>query len=113
MTVEHLNIVGFAIRELINGLRRGELPARAARIEDVKPRGETPAAEVRSEFSRLLSEAAAATTTEPPFHRGEGLRAAHPWFGPIDAFQWHCLLGSHKRIHRKQIEAIRDALVRR
>lgn len=107
MTVEHLNTVGFGVRGVIAGLRRGELPDRPARIEDVKPRGELPPAAVRADFARLLTEAAVA---EPPVPRGTGLRVRHPWFGPLDASRWHCLLGIHHRIHRVQIEAIRAGL---
>jgi hypothetical protein len=110
MTVEHLTIVGFAIGLTIRGLRRGQLPSRPARVEDVKPRGEMPPAEVRADFVRLLAKAASADAGEPPMAPGEGLRYPHPWFGPMDAYQWHCLRGIHQRIHRKQIESIRAGL---
>ena len=98
MTVEHLNIVGRGIRRIVAGLRVGQAPPRAARIEDVKPRGELPPASAKSE------------ATEPAIPRGTGLSAPHPWFGPLDAHHWHCLLGIHQGIHRKQIEAIRVKL---
>ena len=110
MTVEHLNIVGSNICQAIYSLRRGEAPARLARTEDVKPCGEMVPAEVRAEFVHLLRQAASAETVEPPVPLGVGPRYAHPWFGPIDAHQWHCLLGLHQRLHRKQIEAIRAGL---
>jgi hypothetical protein len=106
MTVDHLNIVGSGIRGIIGRLRRGESPNRIVRVEDVKPRGEKDPAEVRVEFVKLLEAAKA----DSPISRGEGSRLAHPWFGLLDAFQWHCFLGLHQRIHRKQIEAIRDGL---
>ena len=110
MTVEHLNIVGHGIRRIIAGLRSGQAPAKAARIEDVKPRGELPPAEVRAAFVRLLADAAVSDAAEPAVPRGTGVKAPHPWFGPIDAHRWHCLLGIHQRIHRRQIEAIRARL---
>ena len=110
MTVEHLNIVGTGIRQTITSLRRGEVPTRAARTQDVKPRGELPPAEVRAAFTNLLTDVAATRSTDPPVPRGEGPRFAHPWFGPIDAFRWHCLLGIHQGLHRRQIEAVRDGL---
>lgn len=34
------------------------------------------------------------------------LRFLHPWFGPVDAADWHALAGTHLGIHRKQIERI-------
>ena len=110
MTVEHLNIVGTGIRRIIAGLRLGQAPAKAARVEDVKPRGELPPAEVRAAFVRLLADAAASDAADPPVPPGTGVLAPHPWFGPIDAHRWHCLLGIHQRIHRKQIEAVRRGL---
>ena len=33
-------------------------------------------------------------------------RLPHPWFGPLDAHQWHCLAGFHHRIHRKQARKV-------
>ena len=110
MTVEHLNIVGTGIRRTIASLRRGEAPSRPARVEDVKPRGEIPPAEVRAAFVRLLADAAEASAVEAPVPPGQGPRFSHPWFGLIDAYQWNCLLGLHQGIHRKQIEAIRRGL---
>jgi hypothetical protein len=110
MTVEHLTMVGTGIRGVIGQLRRGEVPNRTARVEDVKPKGATSHAEVRAAFKRLLADAAAATQTELPIPPGVGPRFPHPWFGPLGAHQWHCLLGLHQSIHRKQIEKIRVGL---
>lgn len=110
MTVEHLTMVGSAIRRCISSLRRGVVPPDEPRTADFKPKGVITQAEVRSEFVRLLSDAAVTQQSEPPIPRGEGPRYTHPWFGPLDAHQWHCLLAFHQGIHRKQIEAIRDGL---
>jgi hypothetical protein len=110
MAVEHLNMVGSAIRRTIGSLRRGVVPNVTPRVADFKPRGEFAPADVRSEFVRMLTGAAEAERTEPPILPGAGPRYAHPWFGPIDAHQWHCLLAFHQGIHRKQIEAIRKGL---
>jgi len=103
MTVEHLNIVGRSLRRVITALRNGQVPDIVARVEDVKPKGEQTPDEVRAEFFHLLADAA---IPEPPIACGVGPRYAHPWFGPIDAFRWHCLLGVHQQIHRKQLEGI-------
>ncbi len=110
MTVEHLNIVGFGIRELIAGLRRGDEKLPVARIQDVKPMGIMAPDEIRATFRRLLDEAATSARIESPIAPGTGAKAAHPWFGMIDAFQWHCLLGMHQQIHRRQIERICESL---
>jgi len=108
MTVEHLNIVGTGIRHAIAVLRRGEVPTGPARIEDVKPKGEVEPTTVRAEFVQLLADFA--SVKEPPIPRGEGPRYTHPWFGLMDAYQWHCLVCVHQGLHRKQIEAIRVGL---
>lgn len=111
MTVEHLVIVGQAVRGAIAALRRGEVPGTAARTADVKPQGVT-AAEVRSDFAGLLAEAAESDRSEPAILPGVGPRYPHPWFGPLDAHQWHCMLAFHQGLHRRQIEAIRAGLGR-
>src|SRR5207344_2733691 len=38
MTVEHLNIVGNGVRQIIAELRAGRVPERVTRVQDVKPR---------------------------------------------------------------------------
>ena len=108
MTVEHLVIVGTGIRKLIDGLRAGVAPDRPTRVEDVKPTGLVPPAEVRARFAALLAEAAA--DGRPPVPRGAGPKHAHPWFGPFDAAQWHAMNAVHQGIHRKQLGSIRAGL---
>lgn len=104
MTVEHLNIVGMGIRDLIERLRRRDAQLPFARIQDVKPSGLVPQVEVVGTFVQLLADAAG--DRQPAVPPSEGPSAPHPWFGPIDAHQWNCLLGMHQQIHRRQIEAI-------
>lgn len=106
MTVEHLTMVGSAIRQCIARLRRGEVPTAEPQIADFKPKGGATPAEVRAAFAHLLAEEAASMQNEPAIQRGEGPRFVHPWFGPLDAHQWQCLLSFHQSIHRRQIEAI-------
>ncbi|MCE9534301.1 MAG: hypothetical protein K8T89_24745 [Planctomycetes bacterium] len=110
MTVEHLTMVGTAIRQTISSLRRGVVPTIQPRVENFKPKGAAEPAEIRSAFVRLLAEAEAAEKVEPAIPRGEGPKYAHPWFGPMDAYQWNCLISFHQSIHRKQIEAIQAGL---
>lgn len=110
MTVEHLTIVGTDLRGVVRSLRAGVVPARPARVEDVKPTGAGGPAAVRAAFARLLAEAADDAKTDPPVAPGVGPRYAHPWFGPFDAYQWHCMRAMHQGIHRRQLEAIRAGL---
>jgi len=30
----------------------------------------------------------------------------HPWFGEMNAHQWHCLAAMHQSVHRKQMQRI-------
>jgi len=95
---------------VVSSLRKGIVSERPARTQDVKPLGEKSPADIRTEFAKLLSDTATGEASENPIPPGEGPRYAHPWFGPIDAYQWHCLLGMHQGIHRKQMEAITKVL---
>lgn len=110
MTLEHLNMVSSAILKDIRSLRRGETLTAEPRTADFKPQGAVSPAKARSEFVQRLAAATAAEQADPPIPRGQGPRYAHPWFGPMDAHQWHCLLTFHQGVHLKQIEAIRDRL---
>jgi hypothetical protein len=105
MTVEHLNIVGQGMNRIVDSLLRGEVPAGKPNTADVKPKGEQTAADVYAEFVQLLAEPARPEPSSIPT-----VRHTHPWFGPIDAYQWHCLRGIHQGIHRKQIKAIQGRL---
>ena len=33
-------------------------------------------------------------------------RFPHPWFGELNAHQWHCLAAAHQTIHRRQAQKI-------
>jgi len=108
MTVDHLRIVNQAMGEIIESLMKGELPDGEVRTADVKPDPDvTP--EVIEEFEMGCDAFLEGTATLT----GEGsgkLRHAHPWFGKMDADGWHALAAVHMRVHRIQIERIKQAL---
>jgi hypothetical protein len=110
MTVEHLLIVASLVRETIESLRCGDVPAIVIRVAEVKPRGESAPEEVRAAFVRLLEEVAAADATEPSMARGQGPRHQHPWLGPINGFEWRFMMAMHQGLHRRQIEVIRKGI---
>ncbi len=33
-------------------------------------------------------------------------RYTHPWFGSLDAHQWHCLAGMHQALHRRHAQKL-------
>jgi len=107
MALRHLVIVGEGIAAIIAALREGRRFGHVTRIQDVKPEPES-GPEQRDAFRRhvrdYLEQTAHAAT-------GGKLQAthAHPWFGELNAHQWHCLASFHAGIHRKQIGQILQA----
>ena len=106
MTMDHLRIVNHGTADLIRLLARGETPTRATGTADVKP---TPGVgrEVVGEFEQ------ACDFFEQSVAEVDDLRATgrwpHPWFGPLNAADWHFFTAFHMGLHRRQIEAIRKA----
>lgn len=103
MTLDHLRIVNLAIASTIEKLDRGETPAAKASTAAVKPSSSVDAgvvAQYESACDVLLSAVAGVGNLKTE------LRYAHPWFGPLDAFQWHAMAGGHMGIHRAQLERI-------
>jgi hypothetical protein len=103
MTLDHLRIVNRGITETIRKLTHGQAPERKASTAAVKPSAQVTV-EVASAYEKscdaLLETVASADNLKTK------LRHAHPWFGPLNAFQWHAMAGSHMGIHRIQIERI-------
>jgi len=99
--------VKLAITETIEKLGRGEQPQGTASTATVKP---SPAVDANvvvryeSACDLLLKTAASVGNLKTK------VRYAHPWFGPLNAFQWYAMAGGHMAIHRAQLERICDAL---
>jgi hypothetical protein len=103
MALDHLVIVTTAVGRVIESLAQGVVPTRTASTAEVKP---NPAADVgvterfeaslRDYFTRV--DAIANLKTKEKYR--------HPWFGPLDALNWHRLTALHHRIHRRQVERI-------
>ncbi|MEM1059061.1 MAG: DinB family protein [Verrucomicrobiota bacterium] len=104
MTLRHLVIVGEGIAGIIKDLRQHERPDRAVRIQDVKPEPECGPEQRRAfdlHVRRYLKR-----TAEPPRREELTTTHAHPWFGEMNAHQWHVLASAHVAVHRRQIEKI-------
>ena len=107
MTLDHLRIVNFGIAGIIASLGEGVVPPDAASTAAVKPSpdvGECIIKEYENSCDQVLRAA------EGGENLRTGVRYAHPWFGPMDAFAWYALAGSHLGIHKVQIERIMAAL---
>ena len=103
MVLEHLVLVNYGIMQIIQDLcaKRSQIPR--VRIEDVKPHHEAGA----EQLDRLAETVESYATLIRGLNdlRTPG-RHSHPWFGPLDAREWHALAAIHNRLHRRQIEYI-------
>jgi hypothetical protein len=105
--LDHLRIVQLGLSRILASLGKGEEPEGTLKIADVKPDvavTESVIAEYEATCEALLIAVAAVPDLKTK------VRYAHPWFGPLNAFEWFGLAGFHLAIHRKQIERILTGL---
>lgn len=103
MTLEHLAIVNEGVAGVITALANGIEPPGAASTASVKPHVGADASVVQ----RFLA------ATEAVRNAARGVpdletkaRYAHPWFGRLNAAEWHFMAAFHQRLHRRQVEEI-------
>ncbi len=103
MTLDHLRITNSVFAMVITSLVHGKVPQRKASTAEVKP---DPAvtATVESAYEESCEKLLAVVAAVPDLKTG--VRYAHPWFGPLDAFGWHAISATHMGIHRAQIARI-------
>ena len=103
MTLDHLRIVNDAVTGAITALVAGHVPPRQASTADVKPHPNVDRSLVAAfEAScRPLEQCVAAAPD-----LATRVKYAHPWFGPLDAADWHFMAGFHLKLHLKQIDRI-------
>lgn len=103
MTLDHLRITNTALIRVITALTQGQMPPGKASTAAVKP-STTATAAVEEEFERscdgVLAVIAGASDLKT------SVRFAHPWFGPLDAYGWAAMAGTHMGVHRVQIQSI-------
>jgi hypothetical protein len=107
MTLDHLRIVNGGIARTISSLAQGIAPPGQASTAAVKPHTELAplvVAEYEASCDAVLNTVAAVPDLKT------SARFAHPWFGQLDAFQWHAMAGNHMAIHREQIRRIIQGL---
>jgi hypothetical protein len=94
---------------MISALRQGHSFGRVVNTANVKPTGKN-LEDVIPRFKTLLT--TFASVAPHPFEASElEQRHLHPWFGALNAKQWHSLAAMHQGIHRRQIEFIIRDLV--
>lgn len=103
MTLDHLRITNLAFAHFISTLSEGRSPNVVVNTANVKP---DPAVtgEIESAYEKSCDDFLA--TLAKVSDLKTGARQVHPWFGPLDAFQWLALASMHMGIHRSQISAI-------
>ncbi len=107
MVVHHLEIVNRGVAEAISALGNGQIPARQVDTAAVKPMPGIGMAvlETFEESCEALNRAIAGVANPRT-----KVRYAHPWFGPLDALSWYAMAAFHMRLHRKQMDRIREGL---
>lgn len=103
MTLDHLRITNEAFAGVIAMLSAGQLPPGKADTATVKP---SPAAGAESEAAFETSCEKLVSVVDGIADLKTALRFPHPWFGPLDAADWHALSATHLGIHRAQIAEI-------
>jgi hypothetical protein len=108
MVVDHLRIVNQGITGVITELGAGRLPSGKVSTADVKPSAQATK-EVIIGFDRGCHDFLDAAARIQDLKTS--LKFPHPWFGPMDAATWHFMIGFHMKLHLRQIDLIRAALV--
>lgn len=103
MAMDHLNQVNQSITGIIEELAKELKPVGSITIDDFQP---DPAADwstidqFRDTSDRYLAEVAQHDSLN------SFARFDHPWFGSLNAHQWHCLAAMHMIVHRRQARKI-------
>jgi hypothetical protein len=103
MIAQHLLIVNRDALVIIEALCAGQIPAGEVRIANIKPRADADRSAVLG-FETIVAtfERRLPGLTGWP---GTG-RHRHPWFGPLNAHGWLCMVAMHHGIHRRQLERV-------
>ena len=107
MILDHLNQTNRDMLNIVKALLEGVVPRGEIDIALYKP---SPDVEIDViDRYRNLQEEYIETIERLIKSRGtfgSNVRYAHPWFGLLDAHQWHCLTGIHQRLHRRQAQKL-------
>lgn len=107
MTMEHLRIVNRSSIAIISDLLAENKPSTIVSTSSVKPAPGIDSS-VIERFTEVCDE------FENRFGALSSLKSketlAHPWFGELNAEQWHFFAGFHMALHKKQMDAIAETL---
>lgn len=107
MVLEHLCLVNTELTKLVAALVDGIVPKGEIDIALYKPSDEI-GYDVIPRFENVTNDYAIMVTGLINKHGNLNLpaRYPHPWFGSLNAHQWHCLVAAHQKIHRRQLQKI-------
>jgi hypothetical protein len=103
MTLEHLVIVNSAIAAGLPRLYAGRSVTNEVRVEEVKPvqeAGPEQIQDLRNVVDRYTD------MVDKLGNLRSGTTLVHPWFGALNASEWHALATVHNSVHRRQIQRI-------
>lgn len=107
MVMEHLRIVNLSSIGIISELLAENKPSITVSTASVKPALGIDSS-VISAFTAVCDEFQSRFGTLDTLNSKATL--AHPWFGELNAEQWHFFAGFHMRLHRKQMIRIAEGL---
>jgi hypothetical protein len=107
MTMEHLRIVNQVSITIIADLMAGIKPALTPTTAAVKPAVGVDGSVV-ARFTSVCEEFENQSEAFSSLKSTETL--VHPWFGELNAEQWHFFAGFHMTLHRKQMVVIAEKL---
>ncbi len=107
MVLDHLCLTTRDILKIIKALQSGVVPRGELDVADYKPSSDA-GFEVLDQFRQIelqygldveaMIESNGRLATSPKY--------SHPWFGSLNAHQWHCLAAVHHQIHRRQMQKL-------
>lgn len=105
MTLDHLTIVGNMMCHAVVALSKGNNALKVVGTAEVKPGAAADAARSLKDFEEM-TERFLLEVGKANIDVRSKVTHPHPWFGPLNAYQWLVFAAPHETIHRKQIEAI-------
>ena len=105
MTLDHLTIVGNLMSHAVIELSKGNNALKVVGTAEVKPGAAADAARSLKDFEEM-TERFLLEVGKANIDVRSKVTHPHPWFGPLNAYQWLVFAAPHENIHRKQIEAI-------
>ncbi len=103
MVLDHLRIVDEGMTQIVHTLTDDRLFGQEVRIQDVKPSPQS-GPETIGRFLKAVDGYESTVTRLRTL--GGRVRHPHPWFDPMTAHDWHCLVAIHHWVHRRQLERI-------